>query len=358
MKVPGGREFLALGGVLTCLAGAGCGANPSSGSHSSDTALDVKRTLALSWQPQTAPLRRLPAESQGPPAADSMPPIVATDGDVPNDNGALWVIEPRGSQARVTELGLGRREAAPVGSWSVQTVPQAAPVAVPTTTGVLTPPAQTPLAGPPPAAYDVGRWNQAVSSTDLFTFSPRQGRGVEVRVHTLERASRVTFQGNIPIPPPARGVDRDYSIVTWEGSQPDAVIVDRGLARQRVRVSIFSGESGFRRELANAVLPFTGAKASDWSVDVGRLNQPRPDLLFFTRDPNRSRAEVHVAAGEDDFQRFFYEKQMAVPTGLPPTYHYAFGVWQGAESFLGVDFRVPGHATVQVVPLVQPAGSL
>jgi hypothetical protein len=344
--------------VLASVAAIGCGSNPTSLKRS-EGALDVRRALALPWKAEARSLRPLAATTQSPRAATSTTPIVATDGDVPTDEGALWMIEPQLSgRTRVTELVLQSRRAAPAGSWSVPTVPL--PVAAgPAATTIGAPPGTTTPAGAAsPTAYDVGRWDPAAGSTDLFTFTPRRGQGVEVRVHTLQRASRVLFQGTIPLAPPRKGLHRDYSIVTWEGSRPDVLVLDRGLDRERLRVSIFSGESGFRRELVNLILPFRKARSADWSVDVGRVSQPRPDLLFFTRDRGRSHAEVHIAAGENNFQRFFYERALDLPAGLPPTYLYAFGVWQGAESFFGVDLREPENAIVQIVPLVQRAGVL
>src|SRR4051794_3310584 len=217
LKVAGSRGFVVILAALAVALGTGCGTDPGSDDSATDR-LDVKRNLPLSWQPATESLRPLTSATQPEPSSSGPPPpIVATDGDVPGDNGQLFMIETRGAQARVTQVALGNERAAPVASWPVQLVPP----------------------GPPPAAYDVGRWNPVASTTDLFAFIPRAGQGVEVRVLTLARRSRELFRGPIPIAPPPAGVHRDYGIATWEGSRPDAFVVDRGATRDRVRVSIF-----------------------------------------------------------------------------------------------------------------------
>lgn len=291
-----------------------CGSNPGEENEQSQ-ALEVGATVEVAQ-----------------PISSSRRLIVATDGDGPGDNGSLWLVDRRGRSASVSTLDPTRSPAK-----------RSRAVRVPVKQGTL--------------GADVARWEPGTGQAALFTFARQRG-GLYVRISSLGRKPRVLGQALAPVPPPRRGAHEDYAISTWEGTRPDLFVIERGVRTERMRVRIYSGESGFSSILAETTLRFRGVDPKIWDVDVGRVTQPRPDLLLMARDKRRKRAEVHIASGEQNFQSFSYERELDLPAGLPRSYRYSYAVTRGTESFVGLDVRKPGKSKIQIVPLFKRAGEL
>jgi hypothetical protein len=92
---------------------------------------------------------------------------------------------------------------------------------------------------------------------------------------------------------------RTLAIAHWSGSRPDLFVLDRLPGARTVRVSIFSGESGFEQRTQRIVVPLRGL-GGDVALDVGRVESARADLLALERgEPHR----VLVLSGESSFRR-------------------------------------------------------
>ena len=254
----------------------------------------------------------------------------ATDGDAPTDNTPVWLIERRATGARAVELSLRG--------------PTARVVSVVRLRGRF--------GGG--TTFDVGHWRPETAAAHMFAMQ-RRPRGVSVTVIGLTGPNRVVASGTAALPAPVSGTKRELSIATWSGRRPDLFVIDRGTGDERIQLTIFSGESTFRRPLYRAKLPFVGLGAG-WGLDVGQVDPPVPDLLLTRRSgaggPPVPQAQVHVLTGQSAFAGLTAENVIRLPGDLPDRYHFVFGVWRARVSVMGVDLRRRKDEEIQVVPVV------
>jgi hypothetical protein len=145
-----------------------------------------------------------------------------------------------------------------------------------------------------------------VSRRVVFAIRRRRNR-ILIEEHDLGRRGRLLarFVSSAVSRPIA--AQRDLRIGTWSGTQPDLFVIDRHLPDGTMRVRILSGESRFREQLLNvAVRAGTGFPRSQWSVDVGRVGNGRPDIILVTHysDTGSGSTEVHVLSGDTNYSQF------------------------------------------------------
>ena len=254
----------------------------------------------------------------------------ATDGDLPSDNSLLWTVTPRGTGVELRGFAVRPNRLAEERRLLVALPP-----------------------GERPSSFDVSRWDRRSRGADLFAMRSTPS-GVRVSVLSGERRRGMLERGEAPLPAPRRGEHRDLFVATWSGERPDLWVVDRGLPAERVRLSIFSGESRFRSSLVERRLPFLRLEPGRWSVDVGQLEQPRRDLFFFKQDPTLDGPEVHVIPGEDLLRGFSYERVLALPPNPPRPYRFAIGVLLGAATAFAIDTARADAPRVEVIQLAFP----
>jgi hypothetical protein len=216
--------------------------------------------------------------------------LIATDGDLPQDDAPVWVFDrPARGRRAVRQLAV-----------------QGDRVVVAERTSV-----RADAGEPEGTRYAVGRWTGGTNVA--FRIVPRS-RGLDVRVVTLDGRSRQLSRGTAPAAR-VQGADRELAVATWQpGKLPALFVVDHGQARERVSVAIFSGESAFRTRVATFKLPVRGLPRRDWSLAIARGIGNRPNLVAVARAGSSRHPEVHVVSGDADFQRFV--AQYAI--GLPP----------------------------------------
>ena len=250
-----------------------------------------------------------------------------TDGDTPDDNSAIFRLRRRGGQAIVNEYAFTRS--------SVGDVARRARVSV----------------GPDARSrnFDVARWRQGEGPSLFATIHTREGVGVRVldldggRIDRTEGFARIARSG-------VRGAHRDARIATFSGKRPDLFIIDRGLARERATLSVFSGESRFAKRIFQTKLPLRGLDPTLWSVDVGRTSaNPRPDLVFVTRAGASRHPEVHILSGRANFQKFTLQRATALER-QPPSTRFQVGTVLG-RAVLYVLGAGKTRRAVQVVAL-------
>ncbi len=213
--------------------------------------------------------------------------------------------------------------------------------------------------------YDIGYW---LPLRVPALFEIQQG------AHRLYVTVRRSDNGAVirhyrrAIEAPAAGVERSFSIASYDAPRSDLFIIDRGLATTRVRLSILSGESGFQEQAYGTYLPLRGLRPNRWSLEIGELAgkadaagreiTPRPDIILFERDPGREHTNLKVLAGEDTYEGFAYQRDIDEPGDLPRSRILLQGSWLGAPSVFEILPEAPGGPRLKIFNIQAPAGYL
>ena len=213
--------------------------------------------------------------------------------------------------------------------------------------------------------YDVGYW---LPLRIPALFEIKQG------AHRLYVTVRRSDSGAVirgfsrALDAPGKGVDRSFSIASYNAPRSDLFIIDRGPVTSRVRLSILSGESGFQEQAYGSYLPLRGLRPSGWSLEIGELAGkadtggreviPRPDIILFERDPGREHTNLKVLAGEDTYEGFAYQRDIDEPGDLPASRIFLQGSWLGAPSVFEVIRRAPAGPLLKIFNVQAPAGYL
>jgi hypothetical protein len=175
------------------------------------------------------------------------------------------------------------------------------------------------------------------------------GGGIQVEIRLLASPARILARGTAPLGVPAAGVTRNLALATYSGERPDLFVLDRGIPGARPRLSIYSGESRFRRQLLMTKLPISGLGPKNWVVDVGLIDGSKPDLLLVTREGASGQAELHVLPGENGYQAFSIHRPLGIRGGVAGTRRFVFGSSRGPAIY-AVDTGHP-RSRVRIIPL-------
>jgi hypothetical protein len=244
---------------------------------------------------------------------------LATDGDAPLDNEPLWVFSGDRESPTVYRVSFGDQTLVTSRMGRVQ------------------------LATSRNAVLDVARWGKRGIET-LFAIE-NVAEGVTMDRYPLaepfEQVAHTTVAVE-PRPPLAR---REFALATWSGDLPDLVVVDVGTARDRVQVRVFSGETDFQEMVFEDKATFLGGQ--DFALDVGRVTEPLPDLIF------AKSGEVHVLKGETAFHEFFLQRRLALARASGPAYRFALGSSFGVPALYALDSRRRDRPGLDVISLYQ-----
>lgn len=152
----------------------------------------------------------------------------------------------------------------------------------------------------PSARLDIASWSGETRA--LFALRTSQ-RAVGVEVWGAN-ARRLLSVGRANEPSLFDNGTRDVAIATYSGTLPDLFIVDRGVANERARLAIYSGESAFRAPILRTRLPVVGLSAGNWTLDVGGVAPGRPDLILLARRGESGGPELHVLSGATGYRSF------------------------------------------------------
>jgi oligosaccharide repeat unit polymerase len=239
---------------------------------------------------------------------------LATDADMPQDNAPLWVVGPARGEKRIVRqiLFSGATEQDKVTSLRTGREPSG-------------------------TRYAVAGWTGG--ETAAFQIDPRP-RGVAVRVLSLDGKSKEQSRSLAPLPALPAG-ERDVAVATWKpGELPSLFVIDHGQERERVTVTVFSGQSAFRTRVARFTLPLRGLPNSAWALSIARGVGNRPNFVGVLRKGRSQRPEVHVLSGDSGFQRFVVQSPIATPT-LAPGAVTLPGISLGRPSIYVVDPQKP-----------------
>lgn len=217
--------------------------------------------------------------------------VFATDGDAPDDNTPLWSIRGSGSNGVAQELNYS--------------------AATPRITRYSAP------VGPPSddRRLDVGTWRGRPA---IFEFRVYPS-GIRARVIVLGGRGRVAVRGLASLANPR--VHRDVAVATFSGPLPDLYVIDRLGSQERVRISVFSGESAFSNRIASTRIGLRDLDPATWSIDIARLEGVKPELLAFAGSgTSTGYPEIHILSGESGYAQFYLERPIAapMPATLPP----------------------------------------
>jgi hypothetical protein len=222
-----------------------------------------------------------------------------------------------------------------------------------------------PSAEAPEIHYDIGSWlpmsipavfEIRQTTKRLFVTVRRSDNGAVVR-----RYSRT-------LGAPGPGDERSFEIASYDPPRADLFIIDRGLPTARARLSILSGETGFRGQVYGTPLPFRGLRQRHWSVGIGELAGkvlpngeqavPKPDIMLLEREPDREHTNLKALAGEEDYRGFSYQRDIDEPGDLPPTRIFLQGSWLGAPSIFEVVPEAARGPQLRIFNIQPPAGLL
>ena len=251
--------------------------------------------------------------------------VLSSNSDLLSDNEPLWALRRSGS-------GLGVQRIAPTQSGRVR------------------------ISSFMIALRGVGR--RATFDTTSWAGVPAVAAMIQkrarIRVEVLSlQTQRKLAAGAAPVPRAAPGTTRDLFVATWSGSRPDLFVIDRGLTSERVRVQIFSGESGFRTSIDDVRLPVRGLPPRHWSVALVTGNRPTPDLLLINRAAPSRRVEVQALAGESGFQTFLLRARTVLPADPGGGLRFTAGSYLGAPGLYVGNLHGDPH-TVRFLSLLPP----
>lgn len=213
--------------------------------------------------------------------------------------------------------------------------------------------------------YDVGSWlPMAIPAIFEIQQAPKH---IFVTVRRSDNGAAIrTYSRTLGAPGP--GDFRSFEIAAYTPPRADLFIVDRGLPTARARLSILSGESGFRAQAYGTNLPFRGAKPRSWSLGIGELAgktfpngkvaTPKPDVLLLERDPDQEHTNLKVIAGEEDFAGISYQRDIDEPGDLPASRTFLQGSWLGAPSIFEVVPDSPAGPLLKIFDIQPPAALL
>jgi len=213
--------------------------------------------------------------------------------------------------------------------------------------------------------YDVGSW-LPMAIPAIFEIQ-QAAKKIFVTVRRSDDGAAIGAYSRT-LPEPAPGVTRTYEIASYDAPRADLLLVDRGLSASRARLSILSGETGFRGQVFGTVLPFRGARPKHWSLGIGELAgktfpngkvaTPRPDILLVERDPGEEHSNLKVIAGEEGYGGFSYQRDIDEPGDIPASRIFVQGSYLGAPALFEVLPEAARRPLLKIFDIQPPAALL
>jgi oligosaccharide repeat unit polymerase len=212
--------------------------------------------------------------------------------------------------------------------------------------------------------FDVSSWYPWRSEA-LFSFEQRP-RNLAITVSPTWRSDGKPVSFLAPLSEPPQGMTREFSIGSWEGKHPDLFVITRGDPAARPVLQILSSESGFRRQLYAARLPYRGLSPRTWSVQIAPIvglpdkseqrifKGDRLDLVLINHDPDEEHSMVHVVLGESGFEWDAIRRDLDASAAVPRGTEFLIGSHLGATAIYEIQPRDSGGPLLQVFGLTNP----
>jgi oligosaccharide repeat unit polymerase len=214
------------------------------------------------------------------------------------------------------------------------------------------------------AAFDVSSWYPWRSEA-LFSFEQRP-RNLAITVSPTWKSDGRSVSFLAPLSEPPKGTTREFFIAAWGGLHPDLFVITRGDPESRPVLQILSSESGFRRQLYAARLPYRGLSPQDWSLQIAPIvglpkkseqrifKGDRLDLVMIHHDPGEKHSMVHVLLGETGFEWDAIRRDLDDSGDLPAGTEFLVGSHQGATAIYEIQRRARGGPLLKVFGLTNP----
>jgi oligosaccharide repeat unit polymerase len=214
------------------------------------------------------------------------------------------------------------------------------------------------------AQFDINYWPPWRAQA-LYSFEQlRNGLSITVSPTWNVEGRQLNFRAPFTEPPP--GTTREFMIANWGGVKPDLFVITRGDPQSRPALQILSGESGFRRQLYAARLPYRGLGPKTWSVEIAPIvglpdksenrifKGERLDLVLIHHDPNQEHSMVHVLVGESGFEWDAVRRDLDNSGSIPAGTDFLIGSHQGATAIYEVDPNGANGPHLKVFGLTNP----
>ncbi len=212
--------------------------------------------------------------------------------------------------------------------------------------------------------FDVNYWPPRRAQV-LFSFDQHE-RNLSITISPTWKSDGAPVHFVSPLSAPPKGVTREFSIAAWGGDKPDLFVITRGDRESRPTLQILSGESGFRRQVYAARLPYRGLESKDWSLQIAPIiglpkkseqrifNGDRLDLVMIHHDPGEEHSMVHVLLGETGFEWDAIRRDLDDSGSIPPSTDFLIGAHQGATAIYEVQRGAAGGPILKVFGLTNP----
>lgn len=212
--------------------------------------------------------------------------------------------------------------------------------------------------------FDVNSWYPWRAEA-LFSFE-QLPRNLAITVTPTWKVDGKPQRYVAPLSEPPKGMTREFAIASWGGQRPDLFVVTRGDPTSRPVLQILSSESGFRRQLYAARLPYRGLSPRTWSLQIAPIvglpkkseqrifKGDRLDLVLVHHDPNEEHSMVHVLLGESGFEWDAIRRDLDSSAAVPKGTEFLIGSHQGATAIYEVQPRPAGGPLLQVFGLTNP----
>jgi hypothetical protein len=204
-------------------------------------------------------------------------------------------------------------------------------------------------------AVDIAHWG-ATNKAAIFLLRQRR-QAIEVAVEGLgpDRPKRIVGLAPMGEQPPY--IHRDLALARFTGTRPDLFVVNRNVRSGAVTLSVFSGESRFRRPvIRNRTLPVAGLDPKRWVIDVGRSSSSMTDIFFVRRGRGSltGTAEVHILTGASGYRSFALHSRITRRASFASM--FAIGPSRSGPSLYSIGFG-PGFPMLHITPLTSPRTS-
>ena len=214
------------------------------------------------------------------------------------------------------------------------------------------------------AKFDVSFWYPWRAEA-LFSFEQRP-RNLSITVSPTWKSDGRPVTFTAPLSKPPDGTVREFFVASWGGQRPDLFAITRGDPQSRPTLQILSGESGFRRQLYAARLPYRGLSPKTWSMQIAPIvglpkkseqrvfKGDRLDLVMIHHDPGEKHSMVHVLLGESGFEWDAIRRDLDDSGDLPPGTEFLIGSHQGATAIYEIQRHLPRGPRLWVYGLTNP----
>ena len=212
--------------------------------------------------------------------------------------------------------------------------------------------------------FDVDSWYPWRAEA-LFSFEQRS-RNLAITVTPTWKVDGKPQHYLAPLSEPPKGSTREFAIASWGGQRPDLFVITRGDPASRPVLQILSSESGFRRQLYAARLPYRGLSPRTWSLQIAPIiglpkkseqrifKGDRLDLVLIHHDPSDEHSMVHVLLGEAGFEWDAIRRDLDDDAAVPPGTEFLIGSHEGATAIYEVQPNDAGGPLLQVFGLTNP----